>query len=385
MPSARHIPTRGLDLHPRSGFKLHGVDDLMPIGQFSDHSGLSPKRLRSYAAEGLLVPAAVDPASGYRYYSPGQLHEAQVIDALRRADIPLADIGVFLRHPSDEQLVVWAQRLDTDATDRKKAFDKARNLLANEDDLSPVEEGNPDSEGVTMARLRIAGRSETGPVRENNEDVIVNGDRLAVVADGMGGLPGGEIAATAAAALVGAAFTGRSLDELEAAVRAANWAIWDRAVSHPELAGMGTTICAAGLLEDGTLVVVHVGDSRAYLWHDNEFDQLTQDHTVTSDLVGRGELREEDAPLHPHYGILTRALGVAPDVAIDRARRSIVAGDRVLVCSDGLTNELSTAEIASALGTSEDVKTVADKLVGMAIARGGRDNVSVVVAEVVDA
>ena len=356
----------------------------MPIGEFSERSGLSPKRLRSYAAEGLLVPAAVDPASGYRYYAPGQLHEAQVIDALRRADIPLADIGVFLRRPSDEQLVVWARRLDADATERKKAFDKARTLLANGDDLSPVEEGHHGSERVTMPKLRTAGRSETGPVRTNNEDVIVDADRLALVADGMGGLPGGEIAAGAAAALVKAAFTGRSLDELETAVRAANWAIWDRATSRAELAGMGTTVCAVGLLEDGRLGVVHVGDSRAYLWHDNELYQLTQDHTVTAGLVGRGELRQEDAPRHPHYGVLTRALGVTPDIAVDSASRPVVAGDRVLVCTDGLVNEVSTAEIAGALGTPEDVKTVADTLVEMAIAHGGQDNVSVVVAQVVD-
>ena len=94
---------------------LHLVDDLMAIGEFSERSGLSAKRLRTYAAEGLLAPAAVDPVSGYRYYSPGQLADAQVIDALRQANVPLADIRVFMHRPSQEQLDVWEARLKTDA------------------------------------------------------------------------------------------------------------------------------------------------------------------------------------------------------------------------------------------------------------------------------
>jgi PPM family protein phosphatase len=231
-------------------------------------------------------------------------------------------------------------------------------------------------------KLRTAGRSETGPVRRNNEDAIVSSDRLAAVADGMGGLPGGEIAASAATGLLRAAFRGGPLAEIEAAVRAANWAIWARASEQPELAGMGTTICAAGLLEDGHLGVVHVGDSRAYLWHDGGLLQLTLDHTVTAELVSRGELSEEEEPRHPHFGVLTRALGVAPEVAIDSERLSVVPGDRLLVCSDGLVNELSRAEIAGAMAAHEDVNALADNLVEMAIAHGGRDNVSVVVAEV---
>jgi protein phosphatase len=361
------------------------VDDLMPIGEFSERSKLSLNRLRSYAAEGLLVPAAVDPASGYRYYSPGQLHEAQVIDALRQSNMSLADIRVLLRHPSAKQLDSWARRLDIDATHRQEALDKARELLAIEDDLSPTQEVNGPSGGVTMVKLRTAGRSETGPVRENNEDVIVNDDCLAVVADGMGGLPGGEIAANTAAKFVRAVFTGRSLDELEAAVRAANWAIWEQATARSQLTGMGTTVCAVGLVEDGHLALVHVGDSRAYLWHDSELIQLTQDHTVTAELVSRGELREEESPRHPHYGILTRALGVAPDVIIDSRTQPVVAGDRLLVCSDGLVNELSAPELAGTMGTTEDITAVIDNLVEMAMARGGRDNISVVVAEVLAA
>ncbi len=198
----------------------------------------------------------------------------------------------------------------------------------------------------------------------------------------MGGHPGGEIAANVVAGLVPASFTGQSVDELEAAVRAANWAIRDRAVAQPGLEGMGTTICAVGLLTNGQLALVNVGDSRAYLWHAGALNQLTHDHSVTAELIGRGELREEEAAEHPYYGVLTQALGVGPDVAIDRSTLAVDQGDRIIICSDGLFNELYRAEIASTLAGGGDVASVADNLIDGAITHGGHDNVSVVVAEV---
>lgn len=359
---------------------LQLVDDLMAIGEFSERSGLSAKRLRTYASEGLLTPAAVDPGSGYRYYSPGQLADAQVIDALRQANVPLADIRSFLRQPTREQLDAWARQLQTDANDRERALTFARDLFeVSADPRFPIV--HADSKEELMTTLRTAGRSDIGLLRENNEDSIVNSDRLALVADGMGGHPGGKIAAHAAAAVVPAVFTGRSVDELEAAVRAANWAIRDRAVAEPGLEGMGTTICAAGLLNDGHVAVVNVGDSRAYLWREDVLTQLTQDHSVTAELIQRGELREEDERQHPYHGVLTRALGVGPNVEIDRRTLAIEVGDRIIVCSDGLFNELSSEEIASALADGDGVAGVADNLIERAIDQGGRDNVSVVVAE----
>ena len=353
----------------------------MAIGEFSKRSGLSAKRLRTYAAEGLLTPAAVDPISGYRYYAPGQLADAAVIDALRRASVPLADIRAFIRNPSREQLDDWARQLHVDANSRRRALDLARQLHEDrEDPLFPV--ANPEAKEKVMITLRSAGRSDIGQVRENNEDAVVSSERLALVADGMGGHPGGEIAAEAAAAVVPAVFTGRSVDELEAAVRAANWAIRDRALAQPGLEGMGTTICAAGLLADGQLALVNVGDSRAYLWHDGALTRLTEDHSLTAELIERGELREEDAPQHPHYGVLTRALGVGPDVEIARRTLVVEEGDRIILCSDGLFNELSREEIAQTIETGEDLGTIVESLIDGAIAHGGRDNVSVVVAEV---
>jgi PPM family protein phosphatase len=349
----------------------------MPIGEFSERSGLSAKRLRTYVGEGLLVPAAVDSATGYRYYSPGQVREAQVIDTLRQAGVPLADIRVMLRQPSGIQLDAWEQRLEADAAHRQRALDRARRLL-----VAETSSGEVSSGGEPMTKLRAAARSETGPVRGSNQDAVVSSDLLALVADGMGGHPGGDIAARVSAVLIQATFMGRSLDELEAVVRAANWVLWERAREAPELQGMGTTICATGLLDGGHVAVVNVGDSRAYLWHDNAVTQLTRDHSVTADLVRRGELEEEDVPNHPHYGVLTRALGVGPEVTVDAAIFPVSEGDRLLVCSDGLFNEISPEEIADAMASDKLTSIIADGLVELAITRRARDNVSVIVAEV---
>jgi serine/threonine protein phosphatase PrpC len=356
------------------------MDELIAIGEFSERSGLSAKRLRTYASEGLLAPAAVDSASGYRYYSPGQLAEALLIDALRQADVALADIRAFLHQPSSRQLDIWAVQLETDANNRQGALVLARQLLP-----TSVDQTLPTSSSYfkerDMIRLRTAGHTDIG-LRESNEDVIVAGDRLALVADGMGGHPGGEIAANVVGGLIPASFTGQSLDELVAAVRAANWAIRERAFAQSGLEGMGTTICAIGLLANGTLALVNVGDSRAYLWHEGSLKQLTQDHSVTAELIERGELREEEAPEHPYYGVLTRALGVGPDVEVDRTTLDLDEGDRIVLCSDGLFNELSSEEIACSMAGDADIAAIVDSLIDKVIAGGARDNVSVLVAEV---
>ena len=353
----------------------------MAIGEFAERSGLSAKRLRTYATEGLIVPVAVDSSSGYRYYAPGQLADAQVIDALRKVGVPLADIRAFMRQPSPNQLDAWASQLHTDEEHRQEALALVRQLLTgSEDTVFPTV--NPDFKERHMIKLRAAGRTDIGRVRENNEDVIVSNERLALVADGMGGHPGGEIAAMVVAGVVPAVFTGQSVDELKAAVRAANWAIRDRAVAQPGLEGMGTTICAVGLLADGDLALVNVGDSRAYLWQKGALTRLTQDHSVTAELIERGELSEGEANQHPYYGVLTRALGVGPDVEIDCRTLAVEEGDRIIVCSDGLFNELSGEEIASAVAGADDVGLIAANLIDAAITYGGRDNVSVVVAEV---
>ena len=257
--------------------------------------------------------------------------------------------------------MLWARRVEIDAAHRQQALDLARRLLSIEaTSFTPVD--NERSGKVSMLKLRTVSRTDIGRVRDDNEDAVVSSDHLAAVADGMGGHPGGEVASAVAVALVQAAFTGRSLDELQAAVRAANRAIWDRAGASAELEGMGTTICAAGLTGDGSLVVVNVGDSRACVLRNGSLTQLTDDHSVTAELVRRGELSEHEALDHPQRSVLTRALGVGPDVEIDGAAHPAVEGDRLLVCTDGLFNEVPNDEIASLMAATEDLEATADAL-----------------------
>ena len=356
------------------------MDALMPIGEFSERSGLSAKRLRTYAAAGLLVPAAVDPESGYRYYAPGQLREAQAIDALRRADVPLAEIGGLLRDPSPKRLDAWTQQIELDKDERREALRTARQLLEIGERSTPAGPAQDVRKDRSM-KLTTTARTDIGR-RERNEDRTICADRIVAVADGMGGHRGGETASSLAIAVVEAAFSGRSLDELEAAVRAANVAVFERATAAEELDGMGTTLCAVGLTDDGHLAVINVGDSRAYLIRDGSMQRLTTDHTLVAELLRQGELAEDDVPDHPHRGVLTRAVGVGPTVEVDAALLEAHLGDRLLVCSDGLTNEIREDLILSAVESQDDLSASAAVLIDDALANGGSDNITVAIAEV---
>jgi protein phosphatase len=352
------------------------VDDLMPIGEFSERSGLSQKRLRTYAAAGLLVPAAVDSDSGYRYYAPGQLRDANVIDALRRAGVPLSAIATLLADPSGFDFDDWRRHMEDDAAARQEALGEALRLMRS------VEDEARTGEGGSMTSLLFAARSETGPVRRTNEDAVVVGDRLAVVADGMGGAPGGSLASSLAVAVVDAGFGGTAASELAAVTRSANAAIFDRAAGDSRLEGMGTTLCAAGLLDEGSLVIVNVGDSRAYLLRDGGLRQLTEDHTVTAEMVRRGELDEVEAAEHPHRHVLTRVLGGGPTVEVDAFTVDVEDGDVVMLCTDGLSLELSNEDIAELMSRGATPGELADLLVESALAAGGGDNVTVVAGRV---
>src|SRR4051812_12484999 len=205
----------------------------MSIGDFSGRSGLSPKRLRSYAACGLLTPAAVHPDTAYRYYTAHQLHDARLIDALRRAGVPLAEITLLLRDRNPERLAAWAGHVRADAARKQEALATALTLLA---------PGTRPTERNAMPHLNSAGRTDIGHVRERNEDAIVVDATMVAVADGMGGHAGGGVASKLATELLAASFRGGSVDELATAVRAANWVVWERASSTPTLTGMGTTM-----------------------------------------------------------------------------------------------------------------------------------------------
>ena len=360
---------------------LQPVDDLMPIGEFSERSGLSPKRLRTYAAGGLLVPTAVDSASGYRYYSPGQLREARLIDTLRTAGMPLSDIAALLRDPSVGQLDRWAKQVEVDAAQRQEALQAARQFL-DIDAEQPGRHPYAQARREAMTRFRTAVRTDIGRVRNRNEDAVLALDSIVAVADGMGGLPGGDVASALAVSLLEGAFTGGSIDELGAAARAANRAILERADANADLEGMGTTLCAIGLTGDDELAIVNVGDSRAYLARDGAVSQLTEDHSVTADLVRRGEITPGEALDHPHRGVLTRVLGGGPTVDVDSSIHPALPGDRLLLCTDGLFNEVPHEEIVAAITSSTAIADLANGLVEEALANGGHDNITVVVAEV---
>jgi protein phosphatase len=221
-------------------------------------------------------------------------------------------------------------------------------------------------------------------VRDNNEDSVYptsSGESadsvLVIVADGMGGHVAGEVASRIA--INAAAST--KLDPTDR-VAVGNRAIREEVAREPSLEGMGTTMTLLEI-EDGVATIGHVGDSRAYLLREGELRQLTEDHTVAAEYVAMGQMSRKEAAAHPQRHMLTRTLGLARFVNIDELKLDLTPGDRILVCSDGLTEMVAEEVIADALagGTPDEVVW---KLVELANDAGGVDNVTVVVVEATD-
>jgi protein phosphatase len=231
--------------------------------------------------------------------------------------------------------------------------------------------------------------SDVGNVRDNNQDVALHSGNLFAVADGMGGHVGGEVAARLAVEVLEEKFQKiPTLEGLREAVIAANEKVYEHSLTNDALRGMGTTLTATALVEEAegrsAVGLVNVGDSRAYLYAEGQLQQITADHSLAEERVRHGQLTEEEAAVHPHRHILTRALGVAPDVDVDLWELHVQVGDRLLLCSDGLTNEVETTEIAQILGKHADPVTASTALVAQALTNGGSDNVTVVVIDVED-
>ena len=241
-----------------------------------------------------------------------------------------------------------------------------------------------------MTTLRGGGATDVGRVRSNNQDQLLVADTLFAVADGMGGHAAGEVASLAAIESLRAHYDGnRSADGLADAVRAANRVVWERAKQGAELRGMGTTLTAVALIEgerddDDVLAVVNVGDSRAYLFRDGELEQLTDDHSVPEELRRAGRITDAEAAVHPQRNVLTRALGIEAEVEVDCFQVTPYRGDRLLLASDGLHNEVSDDDIATVLRKVRDPDEAAKRLLAMAKDHGGHDNITVVVVDVVD-
>lgn len=238
-----------------------------------------------------------------------------------------------------------------------------------------------------MIRLRAGSATDVGLVRSNNQDRLLVADPLFAVADGMGGAAAGEVASATAIDSLGEAFEAAAQptsEALIAAAQSANRAVWEQAESNPEMRGMGTTLVALALLEDGRLGAINIGDSRLYGLRDGALRQITSDHNLVAELVAEGRISKEEAEVHPRRNIMTRALGVDPDVPVDLFLEEPVAGDRYLLCSDGLPRELRDDHIASLLNRLADPAEAAKELVEEAKRRGGNDNITVVVVDIED-
>ena len=238
-----------------------------------------------------------------------------------------------------------------------------------------------------MTVLRSGSASDVGRVRTVNQDLPLERPNLFAVADGMGGHVGGEVAARVAVETLDQAFERtQTVDGLREAFSEANAAVWHESQSNSDLRGMGTTLTAVALVNGpegrDVLALANVGDSRAYVFSGGEMTQVTDDHSLAEERMRHGEITEQEAAVHPQRHILTRALGVSAEVDADMWELELGTGDRVLLCSDGLTNEVGSDEIAGILGEVDDPGEAAQQLVEAANEHGGADNITVVVVDV---
>ena len=238
-----------------------------------------------------------------------------------------------------------------------------------------------------MTVLRSGSATDVGRVRKINQDLPLEASNLYAVADGMGGHVGGEVAARVAVDALLQGFTREpTTNGLKDAFAEANAAVWQESLDNSDLRGMGTTLTAVALVggADGRdmLALANVGDSRAYLFSEGQILQITADHSQAEERMRRGEMTPAEAAVHPQRHILTRALGVTPDVDADMWELRLRAGDRVLLCSDGLSNEVRLDELGEVLAAVEDPVEAAEQLVHRANERGGSDNITVVVIDI---
>lgn len=239
---------------------------------------------------------------------------------------------------------------------------------------------------MDLPTLTAHGRSDIGRVRTGNEDALLIGRSLFAVADGMGGHRAGEVASEAALGPLGA-LDGRRFTDSDAAIAAlsaaftsANAEVSRRAHEDPDLEGMGTTLTAVHI-EGQEAHVVHVGDSRAYLVRPDRLVQLTTDHTLVQTLLDEGRITRDEVATHPHRSVITRAIGVSRDVEVDTVHVRLRDGDRIVLCSDGLTGVVDDDTIARTVRELAPEQAV-DTLIDTANAAGGPDNITVIIVSV---
>jgi len=398
---------------------------LLTIGEFARAARLSPKALRLYDELGLLRPHRVDEWSGYRYYAPSQLERARLVAWLRRIGMPLARIAAVVESPPAAAAAAVAEFLRVTEADFAERQRLAQSLItylsegatAMPDPAVPGASGAPGAPGASGRPLavRYFAASDIGRVRKQNQDVGYASPRLVAVADGFG--PAGDRASAAAIEAVhrlesaplapepvaGAASDAPGivpadlLNVLSDAVSDASASVRSLTDSDPGFAGSGATLTAM-LLSGSRLALVHIGDTRAYLFRDGGLFQITHDHSVTQAMVDAGRLTPEEAASHPQRSLLIRAIGArseemlasgvpasqasvagTPDLSLLDAQ----AGDRYLITSDGLTNVVSAAAIREVLAaTDQSPEEVVRRLITLANEAGGPDNIALALADI---
>src|SRR4051812_8789480 len=281
-------------------------------------------------------------------------------DGGRHVRVPAACARVLARWPGDGRRPRLHERHLPEPLEGERSDGHAEGRPA------PDRQHRPRGEMTSLA-LRWGAVTDVGRVRGNNEDKLYTSPRLLVVADGMGGHLGGEIASDIAVRTLESQFVEATAEGLLEAAYEANRVVHDAAAEDPDLRGMGTTLVAIAPVEDGdALAWINVGDSRLYLLRSGELTQVSEDHSLVEEAVRSGELSPEEARTHPQRNIVTRALGIGANVTIDGDRVDVVEGDRFLLCSDGLTDLIDDNKIGSTLRRLADPNEAASDLVRLA-------------------
>lgn len=247
-----------------------------------------------------------------------------------------------------------------------------------------------------MTALKAVYRTDVGRIRKNNEDsvgIFLNrdGQRLAIVADGMGGHRAGDVASSMTLSTLqemweessGIQTAEQAEEWLKTKISKVNRVLLDHSNTHDECDGMGTTIEAV-ITTNLFATIAHVGDSRCYILNESGFQQLTEDHTLVNELVRTGQISKEDAEHHPRKNVIMRALGTEKNVSVDIKTITFEEGDSLILCSDGLSNKVSEGEMAEILKNDDDLEKKASILISMANERGGEDNISLAIVEFSD-
>ncbi len=237
-------------------------------------------------------------------------------------------------------------------------------------------------------KLRWGATTDVGMVRQQNEDSFHAEENLYIVADGMGGHNAGEVASALAVSTVrsGARMGIRTPDQFRELVQQANTAIYTASLDDSTQSGMGTTLTAAAVVpgEEPRILIANVGDSRTYLFRSAALTRLSVDHSYVQELVNEGIITPEEARVHPRRNIVTRAMGIDRNVQVDVFSHLVRTGDRLVLCSDGLVDEVTDIEIARILTEHSDPQETAEALVLVANTNGGRDNTTVIVLDILD-